>query len=239
MDDVPNPYKHSNAAKHAELKGNLRDAERSYKLAIEAADALPLEEYSRDFKAVRDRLNHGESEENEYLAGADLPELVMAYRELLSLPFLTRSQLAGFYARQNALPEAKELIEEALKVEVDRHAKDEDFENIRERVKELQRNVSDTLGPRNAEELFLYYFDKLDIDKNGFVDEAELKRAQFDLSIEPEAQSLIRYLLQHYLDIEKANQDEILIDISGISRADVQKYQAKSLASWKRLNNQE
>lgn len=106
-------------------------------------------------------------------------------------------------------------------------------------MKELQRNVSDTLGPRNAEELFLYYFDKLDIDKNGFVDEAELKRAQFDLSIEPEAQSLIRYLLQHYLDIEKANQDEILIDISGISRADVQKYQAKSLASWKRLNNQE
>lgn len=239
MDDVPNPYKHSNAAKHAELKGNLRDAEKYYRLAIDAADALPLEDYSRDFKAVRDRLKNGQSNENEYLDGADLPELVTAYRELLSLPFLTRSQLGGFYARQNAFPEAKELIEQALKIEVERHAKDEDFENIKARVKELQRNIQDMLGPTNAEELFLYYFDQLDVDRNGFVNEEELKRAQFDLSIEPEAQSLIRYLLQHYLDIEKANKDEILIDISGISRADVQKYQAKSLASWKRIHNEE
>lgn len=235
MEDVPNPYIHSNNGKQLELKKNLQEAEEEYRKAVQAADSLPLDEYMRDFNTALDRMRNGVSESNKHLPEEAIPELVAAYRELLSLPFLTRTQLAGFYARHNALPEAKEVIEQALAIEAQTKGRAGNNPEAERRAAELLKNIGDILGPANAEELFLAYFDTLDVNKNGFIDEKELKRAQLDISIPPEAQSMIRYLLYHYFAVEKASNDEFGEEISGLSKADVRKFQKNTKANWKRL----
>ncbi len=235
MEDVPNPYTHSNRAKQLELKKNLQEAEEEYRKAVQAADSLPHDEYMRDFNTALDRKRNGVSESNKYLPEEALTELIAAYRELLSLPFLTRTQLAGFYARHNALPEAKEVIEQALAIEAQTKGRAGNNAEAERRAAELLKNIGDILGPANAEELFLAYFDKLDVNKNGFIDEQELKRAQLDISVPPEAQSMIRYLLYHYFAVEKASNDEFGEEISGISKNDVRKFQKSTKANWKRL----
>lgn len=235
MEDVPNPYTHSNRAKQLELKKNLQEAEEEYRKAVQAADSLPHDEYMRDFNTALDRKRNGVSESNKYLPEEALTELIAAYRELLSLPFLTRTQLAGFYARHNALPEAKEVIEQALAIEAQTKGRAGNNAEAERRAAELLKNIGDILGPANAEELFLAYFDKLDVNKNGFIDEQELKRAQLDISVPPEAQSMIRYLLYHYFAVEKASNDEFGEEISGISKNDVRKFQKSIKANWKRL----
>ncbi|MBA3856613.1 MAG: hypothetical protein C0507_06840 [Cyanobacteria bacterium PR.3.49] len=235
VEDVPNPYTHSNRAKQLELKKNLQEAEEEYRKAVQAADSLPHDEYMRDFNTALDRKRNGVSESNKYLPEEALTELIAAYRELLSLPFLTRTQLAGFYARHNALPEAKEVIEQALAIEAQTKGRAGNNAEAERRAAELLKNIGDILGPANAEELFLAYFDKLDVNKNGFIDEQELKRAQLDISVPPEAQSMIRYLLYHYFAVEKASNDEFGEEISGISKNDVRKFQKSTKANWKRL----
>ncbi len=235
MEDVPNPYIHSNNAKELELKKNLQEAETEYRMAVQAADRLPHEEYTRDFMTALDRVRNGVSPANKHLPEEALPELIASYRELLALPFLTRTQLAGFYARHNALPEAKEIIEQALTIEVDSRGHVGHHPEMERRASELLRSITDILGPVNAEELFLAHFDKMDIDKSGFVDEAELKRAQLDLTIPQAAQSMIRYLLYHYFKVEKASNDEFGEEISGISKSDVRNFQKSAKSNWKRL----
>lgn len=235
MQDVPNPYNHSNKAKELELKKNLQEAEAEYRMAVQAADSLPHDEYMRDFSIALDRMRNGVSPANKHLPEEALPELIDAYRELLALPFLTRTQLAGFYARHNALPEAKEIIEQGLAIEANSMGHAGNHPEIERRAGELLRNITDILGPVNAEELFLSYFDKLDVNKNGFIDEVELKRAQLDLTIPPEAQSMIRYLLYHYFAVEKASNDEFGEEISGISKSDVRNFQKSAKSNWKRL----
>ncbi|HNB23553.1 MAG TPA: hypothetical protein PKZ32_14115 [Candidatus Melainabacteria bacterium] len=235
MEDIPNPYVHSNKAKELELKKDLQSAESEYRRAVQAADSLPHEEYKRDFNTALDRMRNGESPQNKHLPEEAIPELLAAYRELLALPFLTRTQLAGFYARHNALPEAKEIIEQALAIEAESLGHAGNHPEEERRANELLRTLTDILGPANAEELFLAHFDKLDVNKNGFIDEAELKRAQLDLTVAPEAQSMIRYLLYHYFAIEKASNDEFGEEISGISKADVRNFQKSAKSNWKRL----
>lgn len=235
MDDVPNPYFHSNNAKQFELEKDFQQAELEYRKAVQAADSLPHEDYTRDFQMVLERVRKGINETNKHLPEESLPELINAYKELLALPFLTRTQLAGFYARHNALPEAKEIIEQALAIESDSMGHAGNHPEMERRAQELLRNISDILGPSNAEELFLAYFDKLDVNQNGFIDESELKRAQLDLSIPPGAQSMIRYLLYHYFAVEKASNDEFGEEISGLSKADVRNFQKSSKSNWKRL----
>ncbi len=235
MEDFPNPYLHSNKAKELELKKDLQEAEAEYRRAVQAADSLPHEEYTRDFNTALDRLRNGVSATNRHLPEDAIPELIAAYRELLALPFLTRTQLAGFYARHNALPEAKEIIEQALAIEADSMGHAGNHPEEERRATELLRNITDILGPANAEEIFLAYFDKLDVNKNGFIDEGELKRAQLDLTVPPEAQSMIRYLLYHYFAVEKASNDEFGEEISGISKSDVRNFQKAAKSNWKRL----
>jgi hypothetical protein len=80
-------------------------------------------------------------------------------------------------------------------------------------------------------------FDKLDRNHNGFVNESELRRAQFDISIGTEGQSMIRHLLYYYLDVEASSNDEWGVDINGISKNDVRAFEKKKSADWRRLTS--
>ncbi|HEY9784210.1 MAG TPA: EF-hand domain-containing protein [Candidatus Obscuribacterales bacterium] len=237
--DVPNPYNHSNAAKKYESKQNFRAAEKEYRRAVETADELPLSEYRRHFEAALSAAA-GNEDWRKHLEIDDVESLKKAYRELLSLPFLTRIQLAGFYARHGAVPEAREILEEALSIGIDPLlADDVELRAMEKRAKDLHRDVKDILGPENAESLFLKYFDRLDTDKNGFVDREELRRAQMDLALDAEAQEMVRYLLYHYYDVEAASNDEFGMEISGITKADVRNFQKQAKSGWKRMKKEE
>ena len=91
------------------------------------------------------------------------------------------------------------------------------------------------LDREDVEVIFNATFDRLDINRDGFVDDQELKRAQLDITIGAEAQQVIRYLLHNYHDVEKASNDEFGMEISGITKADVHKYERKSGERWKRM----
>ncbi|HEY9679831.1 MAG TPA: hypothetical protein V6C76_17645 [Drouetiella sp.] len=231
--NVDSPYKHSKSAQEAELAEDFRKAEFEFKAAIRAADALPLSEYKAHFQSNKAHQHAGAA-----AAGAEVSEEAIenAYHEVIALPFLTRMQLVGFYARHQAIPEAKEACDDAFRIGLDPLVRENAaIHAMHERAKDLQRHLSDILGPANVEKIFLATFDKLDVDKNGFVNEAELKRAQLDITIGAEAQQVIRYLLHNYLEVEKASHDEFGIDINGISKADVHKYESKSASRWKRM----
>lgn len=145
-------------------------------------------------------------------------------------------QLAGFYARHEAIPEAKDACDDAFRAGLDALVQDNPTINsMYRRAEDLQRHLSDILGPDNVERIFNTTFDKLDVNKDGFVDEAELKRAQLDIAIGAEAQQVIRYLLHNYLEVEKASNDEFGLEISGITKADVHNYEGDSAARWKRM----
>jgi hypothetical protein len=237
--DVDNPYKHSELAQKAEIAGDFRKAETEFKLAVNAADALPLAEYKMHFQsnlaqvyAIKHAAENFETDQKV----TSLESIEHAYHELLALPFLTRIQLSGFYARNEAIPEAKEACDDAFQVGLDSLV-DENvaIQAMVKRAEDLQRHLADIVGPEGVEKIFLETFDKLDINKDGFVNEAELKRAQLDITIGVEAQQVIRYLLHNYFAVEKANHDELGMDISGITKADVRKFESKSAARWKRM----
>lgn len=233
--DLDNPYTHSKLAQELELAKDFRRAEHEFKSAVRAADALPLAEYKLHFQC---KIAHDQMTKN-VPAGqraATIESVESAYRELLALPFLTRIQLAGFYARNEAIPEAKEVCDDAFRVGIDEVARmSAGIDASCRRAEDLQRHLSDILGPENVEKIFLSNFDKLDINKDGFVDEAELKRAQLDITIGADAQQVIRYLLHNYLAVEKASNDEIGLEISGITKSDVHNYETKTAARWKRM----
>lgn len=237
--DVDNPYKHSQLAQQHELAQDFRKAESEFKAAIRAADALPLAEYKSHFQSnlaqehvVKHAAENFDSNQNV----ASLEAIESAYHELIALPFLTRVQLAGFYARHEAIPEAKDACDDAFRAGLDNFVQDNpSIKAMLKRAEDLQRHLSDILGPENVEKIFIKNFDKLDINKDGFVDEAELKRAQLDIAIGAEAQQVIRYLLHNYLEVEKASNDEFGLEISGITKADVHNYEGNSAARWKRM----
>ncbi len=237
--EVDNPYKHSQLAQQSELAADFRKAESEFKAAIRAADALPLAEYKSHFQSnlaqehvVKHAAENFESNQNV----ASLESIESAYHELLALPFLTRMQLAGFYARHEAIPEAKDACDDAFRAGLDGLVQDNpSIKSMYRRAEDLQRHLSDILGPDNVEKIFNTSFDKLDVNKDGFVDEAELKRAQLDIAIGAEAQQVIRYLLHNYLEVEKASNDEFGLEISGITKADVHNYEGDSAARWKRM----
>ncbi len=237
--EVDNPYKHCQLAQQHELAADFRKAESEFKNAIRAADALPLAEYKSHFQSnlaqehvVKHAAENFESNQNV----ASLEAIESAYHELIALPFLTRMQLAGFYARHEAIPEAKDACDDVFRAGLDALIQDNPaIKSIYRRAEDLQRHLSDILGPNNVEKIFNTTFDKLDVNKDGFVDQAELKRAQLDIAIGAETQQVIRYLLHNYLEVEKASNDEFGLEISGITKADVHNYEGDSAARWKRM----
>jgi hypothetical protein len=237
---VDSPYKHSNTAQQLEQAHDVRRAEVEYKAAVKAADKLPLHLYKQHFssrKAHEQATKQSAEDFHEEQMVTSLDELERSYQELLALPFLTRVQLAGFYARHNALPEARDVCEEAIKIGLDEiSSQNKSLRSMHERASDLLLSLTDIIGPSNVEEVFEKTFDKLDKNKDGFVDEQELKRAQLDLSINEEAQHVIRYLLYHYFDVENASNDEWGMEISGITKRDVKKYQKHTNADWKRMD---
>jgi hypothetical protein len=237
---VDNPYEHTKLAQQYELAGDFRHAEIRYKKAIFASDALPLDEYrvhlqtniahAHVVKQAAETFDHTHDV-------ATMQQVEDAYHELLALPFLTRLQLAGFYARHKAIPEAKDACEEAFRVGLDPIVSGDDAVNeMHERAVALKQHLSDILGPEHVEQTFLRNFDKLDVNRDGFVDEDELKRAQLDLSFDANTQQVIRYLLHNYVDVEKASNDEFGMEISGITKADVHNFERKATSKWKRMD---
>ncbi|HEY9731220.1 MAG TPA: hypothetical protein V6C89_04875 [Drouetiella sp.] len=236
---VDNPYKHSQLAQQHESASDFRHAEQEFKAAVRAADALPIAEYKLHFQSNLAQQHAGEQSAKSGDGSqnvASKEQIESAYHELIALPFLTRIQLAGFYARHEAIPEAKDICDDAFRIGLDPLVKDNvAIKSMFERAVDLQRHLADILGPEDVEKIFVKNFDKLDINKDGFVDEAELKRAQLDITIGADAQQVIRYLLHNYLDVEKASNDEWGLEISGITKADVHNYEGNSSARWKRM----
>jgi hypothetical protein len=237
--DVDNPYKHSQLAQQSELAADFRKAEIQFKAAVRAADALPLAEYKSNFQsnlAQEHVIKHAAENFDSDQKVTSLESVESAYHELIALPFLTRIQLAGFYARHEAIPEAKDACDDAFRVGLDPLVRENrNIYAMFQRAGDLQRHLSDILGPDSVEKVFNATFDKLDINKDGFVDSDELKRAQLDISIGADAQQVIRYLLHNYLDVEKASNDEFGMEISGITKADVHNYESNSASRWKRM----
>jgi hypothetical protein len=234
--EIDSPYVHNKLALEYEGKGRMREAEAELKLAMKAADSLPLPEYLDNF--LEELEKYRKSPQYEVSPGVGLDQLKSSYHRLLVLPFVTRFQLASFYARNGGLPEAKEAIDQAYQVgfhELIQH--DPEVQKIAAHAEEFRSALHDVIGPEHLPELFENLFDKLDRDHNGFVHESELRRAQFDISIGPEGHSMIRHLLFYYLEAEAASNDEWGVDINGISKSDVRAFDKKKSAAWRRLQN--
>jgi hypothetical protein len=235
---LEDPYEYSKAAQKHENSGNRTDAELAFKKAIKAADALPMDEYKEHLRVVTRELK-GESGGESGLSdqALDLEAVTGAYHELLSMPFLTRIQLAGFYARNNKLKEARQICNEAI----DRGL---DAETLRtpavaimdQRAAQLHHALNDVMGPDNAEQIFAELFSKLDANHDNFVDEEELRRALLDIEIDEDGHALVRFLLHNYENVMQSSKDQLwFADYLGISKADLKNYQKKqqSAGQWK------
>lgn len=232
---IENPYEFARKARELETAGDIRTAESQYKAVVWAADALPLDEYREHYRI--NRASDGLSKDLK----VSQDQIDQAYIQLLALPFLSRLQLAGFYARNGAPAEAQDVLKYAFKVGLDPLIKDvAAIKELELRAQHLMRDVGDIVGPSDAEERFRNLFSHLDIDKDGYVSQEELRAAQLDITVDSEGQELIRYLLFHYYDVEQASKDElpIGIDIRGISTNDVRNFQKRSKASWKRMHKE-
>ncbi len=234
-DSLENPYDFARKARELEMAGDIRNAESQYKAAVWAADALPLDEYREHCRINR----ASEKLSNDLEVSRE--EVEQAYIQLLALPFLSRLQLAGFYSRNSAPAEAQDVLKYAFKVGLDPLIKDVPaIKDLELRAQHLMRDVGDIVGPSDAEERFSKLFNQLDVDKDGYVSQQELRAAQLDITVDSEGQDLIRYLLYHYYDVEQASKDElpIGIDIRGISKKDMRNFQKRSKASWKRMHKE-
>lgn len=231
---MQNPLAYVAAARELENEGDYRAAESQFRAAIAAADALPLMEYKFDFQA---ELTKYASDANyESKPGMKLDDVKQAYNYLLCMPFFVRLQLAGFYARHEAYPEARDTCNEAFEVGVDNIVGDDKhYADLKRRALELRNAINDVLGPENLVRAAETHFDQLDRDGDGFLHESELKQAMFDLNIDSAGQEVIRHLLYHYFEIEAAHNDEMGIDINGISRKDLRDFQKKKNSTWRRL----
>jgi len=228
------PYLHNKLALEFERAGKLREAEKEFRLAVDAADHLPMSEYLDNF--VGELEKYRRSPEYQVSPGVGVQQLKDSYHRLLVLPFMTRFQLASFYARNGGLPEAKDAIQQAYKVGFNEFIQhDPEVQKIASHAEEFRNALHDVIGPENLPELFENLFDKLDRDHNGFVHESELRRAEFDISIGPEGHRMIRHLLYYYLEVEASSNDEWGVDINGISKKDVRAFDKKQSAGWRRL----
>lgn len=233
--DIRNPYSHMKRAKQFEAEDNMRSAESEWKLAVRAADSLPLPEYKKALR--KELLSYAADASYEAHPGMKREDVMKTFAEVLSLPFLTRIELSGFYARNGALPEAWDACNAAFSMTGKDLMESEDarLQELFQRARILRQNIEDALGPENMEQLFERNLEALDHDGNGFVHQSELRGAQFDLSLSPECQLLIRHLLSHYFEIEAAHHDEWGIDINGITLRDIQCYVRERNANWKRM----
>jgi hypothetical protein len=232
--NIDSPYTHNHTANELEAKQDIRGAEFEFKAAIEAADKLPYTVYRQDFQS--ELKNYARSKSYEAYPGISESEFRQAYHKLFVLPFVTRFQLAAFYARHSALPEAAEIIDEALQKGIDALViLDDEILKLIKRAQEFQNVIHDIIGPDKVSRTFEQYFDRMDTDKNGFIREDELKNAQLDIGIDSTGQKMIRHLLYHYLEAEAASHDEWGIDVSGLSKKDVRNFEQNRNKTWKRL----
>ncbi len=233
--DIDDPYAHMKVSREMKKVGNLRAAESALRSAVVAADQLPHAEYKRDL--LLECKKYLADSEYQSRPGVTLPDLKTAYHSVLSLPVSARLELASFYAQHGAMPEARDLCNEALTIGVDDLISDDiKINDMLNRGRELQARLNDVLGPDELQNLVSENFDKIDTDKDGFLHESELRRAQFDLTITPAGQEMIRHLLYHYLEIERSSSDEWGLDINGISTRDVDAFEKKQRSSWKRMS---
>jgi hypothetical protein len=232
--DVRNPYEHIQAARKAEQEGNMRRAESQWKAAVVAADSLPMIEYKRNFKEelVRYAFDPGYQSR----PGVSEQHLRDVYCDLLALVFTTRMHLATFYARNGALPEAKEACEQAFAYGMDALSKEHRSQKeFFKRAEHIRATLAQQVGPDELRMLVFEHFDDLDLDGDGFLHEDELRQAQFDLTLPADCQHVVKYLLEHYHEVEAAHKDEWGFDIKGISRRDVKEHEAKKNSTWKRM----
>jgi hypothetical protein len=235
--DIDSPYTHNKTANELEARQDIRGAESEFKAAVNAADKLPYALYRKDFLSELGKYEL--SGTYEAYPGIGVSDLRQAYHKLLVLPFATRFQLAAFYARHSAFPEAGEVIEQAFKIGIDDLViKDDNVIKLLKRAQDFHRIVTDIVGPSRLSKTFEENFERMDLDKNGFIHEDELKKAQLDIGIDSEGQKMIRHLLYHYLEAEASSHDEWVMDISGLSRKDVINFEQKRNKTWKRLPDQ-
>lgn len=222
---LDDPFEYCKAAQKHENSGNSAEAEIAFKKAIKAADKLPMDEYKEHLRVVTKELR-GDSDEEQSL---DLEAVTGAYHELLAMPFLTRIQLAGYYARHNKLNEARQICNEAFERGLDAETLHTPVVAIMDqRAAQLHQVLNDMMGPENAERIFAELFDRLDTNHDNFVDEEELRRALLDIEIDDEGHALVRFLLHNYENVMQSNRDQMWFqDYLGISRADLQSYQKK------------
>lgn len=234
MESKPHPHTHLSHAFKLEEEGDLRAAETEFKKAVAVADALPLSVYKSDYER---ELGWYSSDPNyQSLPGVSVEELHRTYQNLLAFPFCMRMQLAGFYARNGALPEAAEVCAQAFQVGLDPAIQNTPrLSDMVKRARELQSTIADILGPENLVAAAARHFEELDVDGDGFLHERELRQALFNLNIDSEGQTLVRHLLYHYFEIEASSNDELGVDINGITRKDLQRFQKQKNSEWRRL----
>ncbi len=222
---LDDPFEYCKAAQKHENSGDHDAAESAFKKAIKASDKLPMAEYKEHLRVVTKELR-GNSGEEQTL---ELEAVTGAYHELLAMPFLTRIQLAGFYARQNKLSEARKICNEAFERGLDAETLHTPVVAIMDqRAAQLHQVLNDMMGPENAERIFAELFERLDTNHDNFVDAAELRRALLDIEIDDEGHALVRFLLHNYEDVMQSSKDQMWFsDYLGISKADLKSYQKK------------
>lgn len=234
---LEDPFEHCKAAQKHEQSGNREAAETAFKKAIKAADALPMDEYKEHLRVVTRELR-GESgnDSGSTEQALDLEAVTGAYHELLAMPFLTRIQLAGYYARHNMLKEAKKVCNDAFERGLDAETlRTPAVAIMDQRAAQLHHALNDVIGPEDAERVFAELFARLDTNHDNYVDEAELRRALLDIEIDEEGHALVRFLLHNYEDVMQASKDQMwFADYLGISKADLKSYQKKQQSEIRR-----
>jgi len=104
-----NPYSHVQAADQAATAGNAKTAEREWRKAVAAADALPVQMYSSELQKVEDALKS----QRDQAKNQDLLRQKAALATLIDFPATLRVQAADFYLRQAKPAESKCLLDEA------------------------------------------------------------------------------------------------------------------------------
>ncbi len=225
---LEDPFEYSREAQKYERSGDSNRAEEFFKKAIKYADALPLDEYRANLATIMKELPKGRP--SKILEDAlDVEAVTNAYHELIAMPFLTRIQLAGFYARLGKCAQARSTCQQAFDRGLDADTLRCPTVAIMERrAYQLTAALDDLMGPEDSERIFHDLFDRLDINRDGYIDEDELKKALLDIDIDEEGHSLIRFLLHNYESVMQSAKDQLwFADYLGISKADVTSYQRR------------
>ncbi len=223
---LEDPFELIRTAREQESTGQFSLAQRSLKLAIGAADKLPLDDYRANLVQIESQLQGNAKKTKSMCEGLEFETVRKAYHELLSIRFLTRVELAKLFVRQQKLKDALKALEDAFTCPVERDClATGSVLELEERARELRRDLETICGPRQADEIFDDLFHKLDKNNDGFIDKTELRAAKLDLSIDSKGQALIRYLLHHYDEVMKSSIDEFLGEWSGITKEDVKQFQ--------------